>query len=234
MKTLDAQAAPAANPKRRDVLSRLMKGTCCGLLLLCATAAKAQDISPPKGHKHGQHQGRQEKENKSPAEMQRLALPDVKILNQDGQQLKFYTNLVKGKLVIINFIYTSCTDICPLLGDNFAKLQGLLGDRLGKDVYLLSISTDPETDSPAKLKVWSERFKPKTGWTFVTGEKTAMRALLVALTGSQPRRGYHTPVALLVNDDKGAWHRTYGLESPTTLIKMLDALTEMSSQAVPL
>ena len=109
MKTLDSQAAPATNPKRRDVLSLLLKWTCCGLLLLCATAAKAQDISPSNGHKHGQHQGRQEKENRPPAEMQRLALPDIEILNQDGQQLKFYTNLVKGKLVIINFIYTTCT-----------------------------------------------------------------------------------------------------------------------------
>ena len=228
MKTLDSQSAPAADPKRPGVLSRLMKWTCCGLLLLCATSAMAQDTSPPKGHKHGQHQGRQEKANRPPPEMQRLALPDVEILNQDGQPLKFYTNLVKGKLVIINFIYTSCTDICPLLGDNFAKLQGLLGDRLGKDVYLLSISTDPETDSPAKLKAWGERLKPKTGWTLVTGEKTAMRPLLIALTGTKQRRGYHTPAVFLVNDDKGAWHRTYGLESPATLIKMLDDLSARS------
>ena len=116
----------------------------------------------------------------------RLNIPDVEILDQDGKKQRLYTDLVKGRKVVINFVYTSCTSYCPLSADNFARLQALLGNRMGKDVYLLSISTDPETDSPAKLKTWSERYGPRNGWTFVTGTTPAMQTLLRAFLGEGP------------------------------------------------
>lgn len=206
---------------RRAVRSLLMNCLCCGLLVLCASTVRPQHH--PSSHMHDQHQ-KLPPEAKSQKQTRRLAIPDVEILDEHGQKRKFYADLVKGKMVIINFVYTTCTDICPLSGENFAKLQALLGKRLGKEVYLLSISTDPETDSPAKLKVWSERFKPQAGWTFVTGDKMPMQSLLQALTGEGIRRGFHTPVALVVNDESGAWVRTYGLESPTRITHIVEEL----------
>lgn len=229
MYTLEREATHVVNRKRwRDAFSIFMRCICCGLLLLCATAAvRSQDGSPRATHKHAEHR---QKEADVLGETRRMAIPDVEILNQDGQKRRFYTDLVKGKLVVINFVFTTCTDICPLSGETFAKLQASLGARLGKEVHLLSISTDPETDSPLKLKAWSERFKPQAGWTFVTGEKTAMQTLLLALTGEGARRGYHTPVALLGNGESGVWVRTYGLESPVRLIQMLEALSVRSER----
>lgn len=218
---LDGRALRSAVRRNRAaVFSLLLLCLCCGLLIKSATRVRAQD-----GHMHGMGQKGLQQEAQAQRSVQRLAIPDVEVLDERGQKKKFYTDLLKGKLVMINFLYTTCKDICPLSGDNFARMQSLLGERLGKDVYLLSVTTDPETDSPAKLKAWSERFKPKAGWTFVTGEKAKIETLLRVLSGEGPRRGYHTPVALLFNDDSGAWVRTYGLESPPRLIEMLDALS---------
>lgn len=158
----------------------------------------------------------------------KLSIPDLTVQTQDNQVRKFYTDLVKGKLVIINFIYTSCKAICPLSGEHFAKLQEVLGDRLGKDVFLVSVTTDPETDTPQKLKQWGERFKPKEGWTLVTGEQSDMTALLKALTGEGPRKDFHTPLVLLVNDNNGAWIVTYSLDSPTNVLGTLERLSNQS------
>lgn len=158
-------------------------------------------------------------------------IPDLTVQTQNNQTYKFYTDLVKGKLVIINFIYTSCTAICPLSGGTFANLQTALGDRLGKDVFLITITTDPEIDSVEKLKTWSERFKPKEGWTFVTGEKSSMTSLLKALSGEGPRTGYHTPQILMVNDNDDSWISAYGLESPDNLLNTLEKLNKPSQKS---
>ncbi|HEX5704379.1 MAG TPA: SCO family protein [Pyrinomonadaceae bacterium] len=197
---------------------------CCCLLLLCTVGARAQQQKNATGHSHGH----QPVTDSSPSVPARLAIPDVEILDQNGKKQRLYTDLVKGRKVVINFIYTSCTSYCPLSGDNFARLQALLGKRMIKDVYLLSISTDPETDTPAKLKAWSARFGPKPGWTLVTGETPAMQTLLKAFLGEGPRRGEHTPIAFVLNDERGGWQRTFGLESPE---KLLEILGEFSAPA---
>lgn len=198
------------------------------MLAACAVVAHAQDNSSSAPHKHVQHKEHQLKAESPPQKLARPVVPDVEVLDQNGRKLKFYTDLIKGKLLVINFVYTSCETYCPQATANFARLQAMLGDRLGRDVYLLSISTDPLTDSPQKLKSWSERFKPKAGWTFVTGEMAAMQTLLQTLTGDGPQRGYHIPLALVVNDEQGIWRSTYGMDSPGNLIKMLDELTVKS------
>jgi protein SCO1/2 len=80
----------------------------------------------------------------------RLAIPDTPVLDQDGKSVRFYTDLVKGKVVAINFIFTTCTTICPPLAATFAHVQRLMGDRVGKDVHLISVSVDPVTDTPSR------------------------------------------------------------------------------------
>jgi protein SCO1/2 len=160
----------------------------------------------------------------------KLSIPDISVQTQDGKSLNFYSELVEGKAVIINFIYTSCTAICPMSGDNFSKLQASLGERLNKDVFLISVTTDPEIDTAQKLKTWSERFKPKEGWTLVTGEKTAMIKLLVALTGSGPTKDFHSPTVLLIDDQNKSWITSYGLGSPANLIRTLDNLAHQSKE----
>lgn len=204
---------------------------CCCLLALCTITARAQQQEKATGHAHEQHMVPKTPAGPLDTGPVRLAIPDVEILDQDGKKQRLYTDLVKGRKVIINFIYTTCTSYCPLSGNNFARLQALLEKRMVKDVYLISISTDPETDTPAKLKTWSERFHPKPGWTFVTGKTPEMQTLLLALLGEGPRRGEHTPIAFVLDDERGGWQRTFGLERPEKLLEMFEMLDHLSVPA---
>ena len=96
--------------------------------------------------------------------------PNTVLTNQDGQNLRFYDDLIKGKVVVINFIFTGCGDSCPLETARLRQVQKLLGDRVGKDVFFYSISIDPLSDTPAVLKQYAEKFKIGPGWQFLTGD----------------------------------------------------------------
>ena len=172
--------------------------TICGLILmmLMATEGVAQSChsaTPP------------------PAKPNKMVIPDVEVLDQHGIKLHFYTDLIKDKTVAINFIFTNCTTICPPLAATFARLQKEMGEKVGKDVHLISISVDPVTDTPERLKAWGAKFKAGPGWTFVTGEKQEMDKLLNALGAAVSKREDHTPALIIGNDAKGVWTRTYGL-----------------------
>jgi cytochrome oxidase Cu insertion factor (SCO1/SenC/PrrC family) len=147
----------------------------------------------------------------SPGTRNNMAIPDVEVLDQHGNELHFYSDLIKDKTVAINFIFTNCTTICPPLAATFARLQKEMGDKVGKDVHLISISVDPVTDTPERLKAWGAKFKAGPGWTFVTGEKQEIDKLLNALGASVARREDHTPSLIIGNDSKHIWTRTYGL-----------------------
>lgn len=153
-----------------------------------------------------------------------LSIPDVNVQDQNGRARKFYSDLVKGRVIVINFVFTSCKAICPQLGTTFSKLQSALGERLGRDVFLISVSTDPETDSPARLKAWSEKFKAKDGWTLVTGKTEELTPLLRTLTGDGPGRTMHSPSIVIVDEQKKTHRRAYGLETPQRLVEMIDEL----------
>src|SRR5262249_32066449 len=114
----------------------------------------------------------------------RMKIPDVTVVDQDGKKVRFYSDLVQGKVVAITFVFTSCKAACPLLGATFGEFQEKLGDRLGAEVFLISVSVDPVVDRPERLKEWAGRFAALPGWTLVTcaeGQKAEVDALLKAL-----------------------------------------------------
>jgi cytochrome oxidase Cu insertion factor (SCO1/SenC/PrrC family) len=150
-----------------------------------------------------------------------MIIPDVNVLNQDGNELHFYSDLIKDKTVAINFIFTNCTTICPPLAATFARVQKELGEKVGRDVHFISISVDPLTDTPERLKAWGAKFKAGAGWTFVTGEKQEMDKLLNALGAAVAKREDHTPAMIIGNDSKGIWTRTYGLAKTTQIIGLI-------------
>ena len=153
-------------------------------------------------------------------------IPDVACLDQNGRKLRFHTDLVKGKVVVLSFIFTNCNFMCPRIGEGVARLQAALGDRVGRDVHLISVSTDPVNDTPEKLKAWAERFKPKGGWTLVTGEKAEMDRLLKVLTGgSSGQNKSHAPLLLIGNEAKNAWTDAYAFENPARLIQLIDGVS---------
>ena len=153
--------------------------------------------------------------------VQKMNIPDLELLDQDGRKIHFYTDLVKGHTVAINFIFTTCTTICPPLGATFARVQKELGDKVGRDVRFISISVDPATDTPERLKAWGAKFHAGDGWTFVTGNKPEVDELLRALGASSARREDHSPT-VLIGDANGNWTRTYGLAKSSQLVQIIN------------
>ena len=152
----------------------------------------------------------------------KMNIPDVELFDQDGRKIHFYTDLVKGQTVVMNFIFTTCTTICPPLGASFARVQKELGDKVGRDVRFISISVDPATDTPERLKAWGAKFHAGEGWTFVTGNKVQVDELLRALGASSARREDHSPTVLIGNDVLGNWTRTYGLANSSQLVQIIN------------
>jgi protein SCO1/2 len=155
-----------------------------------------------------------------------LLIPDVPIYDQNGRRLSFYTDLVKGRTVAINFIFTTCTTICPPMTATFRRVQQQLGERAGRDLYLISVSIDPVTDVPERLHEFAARFNAGPGWTFVTGSKTDIDSLLQALGAAVADKNDHTPMILVGNDAARYWTRAYGLSPPAALVQLITAAAD--------
>ncbi len=154
----------------------------------------------------------------------KMRIPDAQLLDQEGDPVLFYSDLVQGRLVAMNFVFTTCTTICPPMGANFVKLQKELKKRSMGPVQLISISVDPVVDTPERLKLWSSHFRPESGWTLLTGTKAEVDGLLKALGAFTPDKFQHSPIVLLGNDSLDRWTRAYGLASPSQLADMLEGL----------
>src|SRR5581483_3905118 len=147
---------------------------------------------------------------------------DVEVVAQTGKTLHFYRDLVKGRVVAINFVYTGCSSVCPLLGANFARAQTLVGD--APNVAFVSVSIDPANDTPQRLEAWAAKFGAKPGWTLVTGAKADIDALAKSLGTTTADPTSHTPLVVIVDDvHGGAWQRLDGLTDPAALAKVLRA-----------
>jgi protein SCO1/2 len=171
----------------------------------------------------------------SATDARKITIPDVAVLDQDGKEFRFYSDLVKGKVVAINFVFTSCKAACPLLGAAFAKFQETLGDRLGREVSLISISVDPMVDRPERLKEWAGRFGARSGWTLVTcveGHKSDIVALLRALQVYSSEKSDHAQSVLVVDGDSLEGRTSGRVASSDELEKMVgDALRIRAGRA---
>jgi cytochrome oxidase Cu insertion factor (SCO1/SenC/PrrC family)/cytochrome c2 len=134
-------------------------------------------------------------------------IPNTTVMTQRGKPVKFYDDLVKGKIVIISFIYTSCTDICPLTTARLTLLEDKLGDMVGRDVFFLSMTVDPEHDTPEKLKEYAERFSVGPGWSFVTGKPADIRAINYKFGDRSAILSEHRNEVVIGNDTTGEWQK---------------------------
>ena len=147
---------------------------------------------------------------------------DVELINQDGEKMRFYSDVLKNKVVIINAFFSTCTSVCPPINRNLEKIQEALGDRLGKDVFLVSISVDPETDTPTRLKEYSRRFHARPGWMFLTGKKENVDWALYKLGQYVETKDNHTTIVIIGNEPKGLWKKAFGLAKPEELVKIVE------------
>jgi protein SCO1/2 len=134
-------------------------------------------------------------------------IPNLTVMTQHGKPVKFYDDLIKSKIVIISFIYTSCTDICPLTTARVAQLEEKLGDMVGRNVFFLSMTVDPKTDTPERLKEYAERFGAGPGWSFVTGKPEDIRAINYKFGDRSGVISEHRNEIVIGNDATGEWQK---------------------------
>jgi protein SCO1/2 len=149
---------------------------------------------------------------------------DVELVDQDGRRHRFYSDLLHGRTVVVAAFLTSCTTSCPILAERMAALQERLGDRLGRDVYLLSFSVDPQTDTPARLKQYAERVGARPGWFFLTGSKTNLDWALYKLGAYTAPAEAHSNLLILGNEPAGEWKKVFGLAPAEDLLRSLEAV----------
>jgi protein SCO1/2 len=177
---------------------------------------------PHAGHNAG-HEG-------SPAQKY---FTDVELVDQDGRKVRFYSDVLKGKTVVVNAFFTTCTSVCPPMNRNMEKIQEALGDRLGKDVFLVSVSVDPETDTPPRLKEYAKKFHAKPGWMFLTGKKENVDWALYKVGQYVEDKQDHTTVIIIGNEATGLWKKAFGMSKPAELIQIVESVANDKGEAKP-
>jgi protein SCO1/2 len=156
---------------------------------------------------------------------------DTILVNQDGKELRFYSDLLKGRVVIINTFFTNCTSVCPPMTRTLERIQEWLGDRMGKDVFILSLSVDPLVDTPPKLKVFADSYHAKPGWHFLAGSKENVQLVLRKLGQFVEARDNHSTILILGNDRTGLWKKAFGLAKASDLIEVVDSVLDDTGAA---
>ena len=164
-------------------------------------------------------------------EEQRRYFTDTRLLDQDGREVRFYTDALRGKIVLISFIYTSCTDICPILMHSLSDVQASLGDRFGKDTLFVSISVDPEDDTPEELKKYAERYGARPGWTFLTGPKKDIDAVIRRFGEFKDDFEDHSMTFVLGDVKNARWSKMRGDQPPEAILPRIRVLLTQREEA---
>ena len=151
-------------------------------------------------------------------------LADAELIDQDGKSIRFASQAVGDRLVVINFVYTSCGTICPLVSANFKRLQDKLATQTGREVWLISISLDPATDTPARLREYAARYKPRPGWLWLTGTQHNVEQVLKGLGTTTANFRDHAPLTLVGDARTGRWSRLNTLVGPEQIRSEINAL----------
>jgi len=177
------------------------------VLLFCGARAAAQQLA---------QEARQQAAQKY--------FTDVVLVNQNGEKMRLYTDLLKDKVVVINFFFATCQGTCLPMNRNMQKVQDIFGDRLGKDAYIISISVDPTVDTPARLKEYAGKISARPGWYFITGDKANVEFALKKLGQYVANREDHTNIILIGNERTGLWKKAFGLAKSDDLNKVVESV----------
>jgi protein SCO1 len=199
-------------------ISLLLAATAC-LFLGSARAYQGGQQSPAS-------QAQQPAKENAPSSPTKVAIPDVVVLDQNNQKVRFYSDLVKGKIVAVNFMFTSCTTICSPMTANLARVQKKLLARGEKSVHFISVSVDPEGDTPEKLKSYAAMFHARPGWTFVTGSRAQLEPIWRAFGVPMGAKEDHTATVVIGNEPLHEWTYGSGLTSADKLVIVIQSVLE--------
>lgn len=163
--------------------------------------------------------------------------PNYVLRTHEGDSVRFYDDLIKDRMVMINLIYTSCPAACPLTTSNLVRLQRALGDRVGREIFMYSISLDPLRDNPGVLKRYAKNFGVKPGWRFLTGEPDEIDLLRRKLGFIHPdpetdkRKDSHTGALRIGNDALDRWTMKNALSKPAGILETIRIVMPIKSPA---
>lgn len=194
------------------------------MVLLTAVCANAQEPAGPIGPNPSTRVAAKAQEY----------FTDVELVNQDGQKMRLYSDLLQGKTVIINSFFATCQGSCLPITRNLEKVQEALGDRLGKDARIISISVDPTVDTPAELKAFGKKFHARPGWYFLTGPKENVEFVLKKLGQFVADKQDHYNIIIVGNERTGLWKKAFGLAKSDALVEVVESvLDDKGSEKTP-
>ncbi|MNJ25959.1 hypothetical protein D3C77_204200 [compost metagenome] len=192
----------------------------CRLFSLCLLAASCGLAQAHNGVDHSAHGAPAAHQEKTS-----VRFADVSLLDQNGMPVRLEQDLVADHLVVMGFIYTSCTTVCPVVSSIMAKVQKQLGGRVGSEVQLVSISVDPQRDDAKRLLDYAKTFQVGPGWSWLTGTPYAVNETLKGLGSFSANLGEHPPLILVGDGRSGKWTRFYGFTDPALLVTEIDRLS---------
>ncbi len=151
---------------------------------------------------------------------------NTELVDQDGIPRKFYRDLLQKRKVLINFAFTSCSGVCPVMTANLARVQKLLGGRVGKEITMMTITVDPVNDTPAVLKAFAAKHKAGPGWYFLSGTPANVNAVLKRIGGAVARPSDHSATLLIGDTSTGMWVKSLATERPETIVYLVDHLND--------
>jgi protein SCO1/2 len=163
--------------------------------------------------------------------------PNPVMTTHEGKKVRFYEDLIKGKAVMVNFMFAACGDVCPGMTANLARVQKLLGNRVGREVHMYSITLQPEHDTPLVLKTYAEGYQVKPGWTFLTGARADTEALRrrLGLFDSDPAidadKEQHIGMVVVGNDKLDRWMACPALSPPERIARTVDWMNPKPAKA---
>ena len=198
------------------------------LCVSLSSAAAAQQQAPkppaPPADPHAGHGAHADKSH-TPTAAEKY-FTDVELVNQDGERVRFYSDVLKGKTVVVNAFFTTCTSVCPPMNRSMEKIQQAFGERVGKDVFLVSLTVDPATDTPARLKEYAAKFHAGRGWTFLTGKKENLDWALYKLGQYVEDKESHKTVIIVGNEATGLWKKALGMAKVEDLIEIVRSVAD--------
>jgi protein SCO1 len=151
---------------------------------------------------------------------------DVVLINQYGKEMRLYSDLIKSRTVIVIPFFTSCTGACPVMNRGLAKIQAWLGDRLGKDVHMISLSVDPSTDTVDRLRAYAEKVGARPGWFFLGGTRDNVDVALTKLGQRVEHPEAHTNLMIIGNDATGLWKKAFSLADSASIIRVVESVLD--------
>ena len=201
---------------------RLIRRTLITSLLTLALAIPAGAIADE--DPHAKHRAMMKQKSEPALESADVDLRDRPLLTQDGEEVLFVSDVIGDNIVVMDFVYTTCTTICPVLSAIFTQVQGKLGEQVGDDVVLVSMSVDPIRDTPQRLKAYSAKHRAGDSWLWLTGAKPVVDEVLVGV-GAYTTNFEDHPTMVLIGDGRtGEWKRLFGFPNPDRIVSVVNEM----------